>query len=523
MKLSSQPASVLLPLSSKIAPAALLARDAFAATMRDLVVSPSGPVVAAVIRGPAGGLLQAAARIRSFTLRQEVRASPEQQHIGTDTVSLPTSIVAASNVAAQAPPDEMEHPITPQSSVQGSSPIEESPKLPIPTPAVTNSIEEGVLPHPPPAPREPGLMSNTHTPSRLVHKTDTAKRDSTNPPTAHSPETLPAAATSAQCPLPLSMPQPNRPEQASSEKNAQPAIHSFDKAGGSRHGASMSWPLTMTPTTASDTRSEFAQVGQKEASLEKLATSMNSQPPGPMSETISRTLLKFDQNILPGPAVHSKESHETTASQVDAHASQEAGRPSSAVTKPVLTVEPAIHPALDLSPGQRPPSANTTPDPSPATQRPEILTEIHRAQANAAQVLQRMDTAAPSGALQLRADARHLDVGVSSGVLGWVEVRATASSSGRVDAVLHVQNGSSAHMLTAQTKEIATYAREHSVELGQLSVGVGTGDGARDHSRSMQDEPHSGDTALGKRALKMAVSNEAHQPAEQVSFISIQA
>jgi hypothetical protein len=155
---------------------------------------------------------------------------------------------------------------------------------------------------------------------------------------------------------------------------------------------------------------------------------------------------------------------------------------------------------------------------------PEALTETHRGQANAAQVLQIMDTAAPSGgAVQLRADARHLDVGVSSGVLGWVEVRATASSSGRVDAALHVETNSSAHMLTAQSKEIATYAREHSVELGELSVGVGTGDSARGHSRSMQDEPPPEDTTPVKRALKTAVSNEPQRPAEKVSFISIRA
>jgi hypothetical protein len=78
-------------------------------------------------------------------------------------------------------------------------------------------------------------------------------------------------------------------------------------------------------------------------------------------------------------------------------------------------------------------------------------------------------------------------------------------------------------MLTAQSKEIATYAREHSVELGQLSVGVGTGDSARGHPRSMQDAPRGEDTVPVKRALKTAVSNEPQQPAEKLSFISIRA
>jgi hypothetical protein len=193
------------------------------------------------------------------------------------------------------------------------------------------------------------------------------------------------------------------------------------------------------------------------------------------------------------------------------------------VTKPVGAAEPPpIHPALDPSPVEHQLPLNT-PAAAPAMHRSESLTETHRAQANAAQVLQRMDTAAPSGAVQLRADARHLDVGVSSSALGWVEVRATASTSGRVNAALHVQTSSSAHLLTAQSKEIATYAREHSVDLGQISVGVGTGDSARGNSRSMQDAPQSEDTAAVKKALKTPVNNEPHQPVEKVSFISIRA
>jgi hypothetical protein len=278
----------------------------------------------------------------------------------------------------------------------------------------------------------------------------------------------------------------------------------------------------MAPTAASNSGSELLQVAQEEPPLTKAATALNSQPPGPVREkAISGTLPRPNQDILSGPAAPSKEDHETTL-QADAHASQEAGKTSSAVSKPVIAAETAIHPALDLSPAQHPPSANT-PDLSTAMHRPEALTETHRAQENTAQVLQRMDTAAPSGAVQLRADARHLDVGVSSSVLGWVEVRATASSSGRVDAALHVQTNSSAHILTAQSKEIATYVREHSVGLGQLSVGVGTGDSARGQSRSTPDAPRPQDTAPLKRALETAVSNEPQQPAEKVSFISIRA
>jgi hypothetical protein len=519
MKLSPQPAGVLPPLSSKAAPAALLDKGAFAATMQDLMVPPSGPAVSAVMQSPADGLPQITARIRPVTLRQEMHASAGEEHSVPSQISIVLTSIAAVPVLR----DEMRYPVTPQPSIQVSSSTEELSELPISMPKVMNPIEETVLQQPLAAPREPRLAADSHASSRAEHKAGAVTRDPANPAIAHSPETLPAATIPAQCPIPVSVPQPDWPEQTFSERNVQPAIHSPHKAGGSRRSVSMSRPVMMAPTTASNSRSELLQVAQEEPPLKKFATVMNSQPPGPTRETtIPGTLPRSNQDNLPGPTVHSKEGHETTALQVDAHASQEDGKTSSAVTKPVLAAEPSIHLALDLSPAQRLPLANT-PDPSPAMHRPEVLTETHHAQANAAQVLQRMDTAAPSGAVQLRADARHLDVGVSSGVLGWVEVRATAGSSGRVDAALHVQTNSSAHMLTAQSKEIATYAREHSVELGQLSVGVGTGDSARGHSRSMQDAPGSEDTAPVKRALKTAVSNEPQQPAEKVSFISIRA
>jgi hypothetical protein len=279
----------------------------------------------------------------------------------------------------------------------------------------------------------------------------------------------------------------------------------------------------MVPTAASNSGSELLQVAQEEPPLKKVAMVLNSLAPGPLHEkAISVTLPRPNQDILSGPAAPSKEDHETTALQADAHASQEVGKTSSAGSKPVVAAETAIHPPLDLSPAQHSPLANT-PDASTAMHRQEALTAAHRPQENTAQVLQRMDAAAPSGAVQLRADARHLDVGVSSSVLGWVEVRATASSSGRVDAALHVQTNSSAHMLTAQSKEIATYARDHSVELGQLSVGVGTGDSARGHSRSsMQDGVDKDDIAPVRRAMTLA-SNEAQQSTEKVSFISVRA
>ena len=154
---------------------------------------------------------------------------------------------------------------------------------------------------------------------------------------------------------------------------------------------------------------------------------------------------------------------------------------------------------------------------------PPRTIDVHRPQVSGAQVLQRMDMVAPSGAIQMRAETRRLEVGVSSGELGWVEVRATSAASGRVDATLQVQNDSSAHVLASQSREIADYARQHSVFLGELSVGVGTGDGARRDSNSPHSEERNGN-AIQVREPRPLVNNElTYRPTETVSFISVRA
>jgi hypothetical protein len=525
MNLSPQPAGVLVPLQSRAAPASLFGKDAFAATMRDLVVPPSGPAVTAVLQSSTVGLPQVSAQKRSVTSRQEMHASGGEERLGTDNLPAQTSIVVTASAVPPVPRDAVRHPVIPQPGGQVSWPTEESSELPISMSEGTDSIEETILPRPLRAPREPRLAADTDAPSsRAEHKASAVTRDSTSPAIAHSPETLPAATTPPQCPIPVSVPQADKPEQTFLENNVQPAIHRLDSASGGGPRASISQPVMTARTAACNRRNEILQQPQDKQPLKESATALNSQKDGPVCEkAISGTLPRPNQDIRPGPAAPSKEDHETTALQMDAHASQEVGKASSAVSKPVVAAEPAIHPVLDLSLVQHPPSPNT-PAPSPAMHRPEALTESHRPQENTAQVLQRMDTAASSGAVQLRADARHLDVGVSSGVLGWVEVRATSSSSGRVDAALHVQTNSSAHMLTAQSKEIATYAREHSVELGQLSVGVGTGDSARDQSRSsMYEGVGKDDIVPVRRAMKSLASNEPQQLAEKVSFISVRA
>jgi hypothetical protein len=134
-----------------------------------------------------------------------------------------------------------------------------------------------------------------------------------------------------------------------------------------------------------------------------------------------------------------------------------------------------------------------------------------------------MDMGSTSGAIPLRSDARRLDVGVSSGTLGWVEVRATTSASGRVDATLHVQNDASAQVLTNQSREISDYAREHSVQLGQVSVGVGTGDNAQEQPHSTHTREGNGSRLRGTAARPLVDTEQTHHAADAVSLISVRA
>ena len=146
----------------------------------------------------------------------------------------------------------------------------------------------------------------------------------------------------------------------------------------------------------------------------------------------------------------------------------------------------------------------------------------HHQETSATQVLQKMDFAGSSGPVQLRMDARRLDVGVSSGALGWVEVRATTGASGRVDAALHVQNETSAQVLADQSKEISDYAREHSVQLGEVSVGVGTGDNAQKQSQPAPT-PNANESRVRKPQRPLANAEQTHPVGEAMSLISVRA
>ena len=260
--------------------------------------------------------------------------------------------------------------------------------------------------------------------------------------------------------------------------------------------------LHRTPSTKTD-----GSTGPRAASLTEKnisATAVTSETPAPQSK-----------------AAHPlAESIEATSSQIDVRAVKDApGKPGTEV-KSELSLNVPVHAA----PG------SPAVEHQPPNLAPTILHETakaiatHRPETSVAQVLQRMDGATSSGVVQLRADARRLEVGVSSGSLGWVEVKATTGPAGRVDATLQAQNDASAHVLAGQSSEISSYAREHSVQLGQVSVGVGTGDSAQGESRSTDSGARSGNATPVKEAARQpANAEQAYYAEDAVSLISIRA
>jgi hypothetical protein len=261
-----------------------------------------------------------------------------------------------------------------------------------------------------------------------------------------------------------------------------------------------------TPHRAQSTKTDASTAPQSAPLIEK---------------NMSATAVASATPALQSKAVHPlAESVEASSPQMDARALKDApGKPGAEVKSEVSLNVPS-----HAAPGS-PAVAHQPPNLAPTILYETAKTmATHRPEASVAQVLQRMDGATSSGVVQLRADARRLEVGVSSSSLGWVEVKATTGPAGRVDATLQAQNDASAHALAGQSSEISSYAREHSVQLGQLSVGVGTGDSAHGGSRSTDNGARNGNAAPVREAVRPAANAEqAYYGGDAVSLISIRA
>jgi hypothetical protein len=266
--------------------------------------------------------------------------------------------------------------------------------------------------------------------------------------------------------------------------------------------------------------------GESRETLHRTPSTKTDGSTGPQAASLTEKNINVTAVASATPAPQSKAAHpladsvEASSSQLDARALKGASeRPGTELKSEVSLNVPGYAAPGSAAVAHQPPNL-----------APTILHEAaktiatHRPEASVAQVLQRMDGATSSGVVQLRADPRRLEVGVSSGSLGWVEVKATTGPAGRVDATLQAQNDASAHVLAGQSSEISSYAREHSVQLGQVSVGVGTGDSAQGESRSTDNGARNGNATPVKEAVgPPANAEQAYYAGDTVSLISIRA
>jgi hypothetical protein len=364
--------------------------------------------------------------------------------------------------------------------------------------------------------------------SRARHRTEQAEGSFTV--VSASLSDLPLVSQSAPVALAVPVPQPSGLEQATSTSN--PEKGQIVIQGSPRQaliqtvvpsdGESPTGPLTTSEIQPQTHPQQMVAIAS-EKHPESISAAKGER------FTISRAVPAMTGNVDAGAVMAPNQQHgqagtsvplANNAKQIDPRAAKEnvkqIGTEQTSQTVGNITGHTTPIPAATQNPSA-PGASQIGPD------GPHRVIDVHRPQANAAQVLQRMDMAAPSGAVQLRGDARRLEVGISSGALGWVEVRATAAASGRVDATLQVQNGSSAHLLASQSREISDYAREHAVPLGELSVGVGSGGNARGGSNSEHSRESDGGNGQDRELRPLRNEEPTYYPADPVSFISIRA
>lgn len=215
-------------------------------------------------------------------------------------------------------------------------------------------------------------------------------------------------------------------------------------------------------------------------------------------------------------SVHAEENGDPAETMTLGHVGQDTARvaPSQSKTE-VIRIEP-VPPGTNANAHVHIPATNG----APQIHEPGKIGDQHRPQEIASQVLEHMDSAPPADSTQLHVDKRRLEVGVAAGALGWVEVRATTGISGRVDATLHVQSDTSAHILAAQSSQIASFASQHSIQLGELSVNVGAGNSNR------RRDPQPSETATpeqGRVRENENASVTAYHTTDRIGLINLRA
>lgn len=517
MKLSVQFATVLSS-SPKAAVASVRGTGAFAPAMEKLIAGLSSETP--VMRSSPGGQMHAltSAQITTPLVTGVDLAGENQPNASSPAVDLDKGVpipheAEESTVVPQSGPQK---PVVPEGDLEH--------QLPVP-PLQSPVIQEAISKQSSAELREARDISETDRPPRELHKTDKTKpSDASNIATPALPDMpVPSSQILPQS-IAIVAPQPEKPgmETGVSKSSAEPVKGRVDTGNKRRPAAVTILPAPVNPAALTSVNRQIVKAVQNTPQQGEIAA-----PPAERSAPMNRKVVigapaQPSQAVSSAATAHRPEGHEATVLQSDPHPSKESQKETLTVVQGGIAQKASIYssPAVPAIQQQTAPSV---PIPAMLGHRMQEPVEAHRAEANAAQVLQRMDEASPADAMQLRADARHLDVGVTAGSLGWVEVRASVNPNGKVDAALHLETNASAHLVAVQSKEIADYARTHSIQLGQVSVGVGTGDGSRGSSGSTYESARNDHTVPVRRALKDPVNSETRESGEKVSLISIRA
>jgi hypothetical protein len=524
MKLPPQLAS-LLPVPPKEEVVLRRDTDVFAATMQPLMAILAGGALAHTAQG---SLNEHPWSYNDIPGRQEAHSLNGEEISEAEGVQSALPVFSKAIMASSSLDEGIGHVISHQSDVPISSPPTaenatgrtEIPKEKPQAVMVEATARAGLDP-------ERGDILAMRERSGPEQKRHTERQPKAEQAAGNTVDTASTISVCVPVVLPNLTPHAETPEREFAKANSQIAIYAPRSLGGEGRKFSGLQPAAgLQPAmTASATEADlkgFQKIAQKKAwSDESTDRATFHDTALAQGRTVADTPLRSSPHS-PDIAEHRKRIVLPSVPQADFHGSRETASGVTAITK-VAVVEKT--PVQSVLPGTMVVHQPTSSSVSPAitSQRVEIAAGAQHTETSVMQVLQRMDAAAPADIIQLRADARHLNVGVSSDSLGWVEVKATAGPSGTVDAALHVETNASAHVLAAQSKEITEYVRDHSVQLGQLSVGVETGDGMGGNARSAQENARAENAVSLKSPMKERSGTEPDLPPEKVSFISIRA
>jgi soluble cytochrome b562 len=519
MKLSAQLAAVL-SLSPKAGAAPVRDTGAFAPAMERLIgglasetqvsqTIPALPDTGVKIAVPSQAVMPRVPALK-LTREDQLKAAPGAVNPGSDVASSHEEEGLA--VVSQSGPQERTLP-------------EENEERRLSLPPLQSQVAQASLKQARLALPDARPVSRANEPSRERHKTDETKpNDASNVTSPALPDTPVPQLQNLPRNIAVAATQPANlvVETGISKGSVEPASGRVDMGTKRRPVAAVTLPLPANPVAFASITKQIARTVQKIQQPEEIAGTATEHSTAPADQKLLSSAPARGKQDAFSMMVHRLDGHEATALQSNVHPVKESVKETLTVAQPAVTEKAPVH-ASPAAPVPQQQAASNANIPAAVVHRMQQVVDAHRVEATAAQVLQRMDAASPSSAVQLRADARHLDVGITSGSLGWVEVRASVNSSGKVDAALHLETNASAHVVAAQSKEIGDYVRQHSAQLDQISVGVGTGDGSRGNSGSMHEQARNNHTATVRTMVQDPISSETREPTDKMSLISIRA